>query len=100
VPMPGEIKAYCSETVPPGWLLCDGSSCNTVEKLRLFKILGYKYGGQGETFNLPDLRDRMLLGAGRRPNDTLRTIGQNSAKGMSASDEPEGSVVVTFLIKD
>jgi len=53
-----------SGAIPSGWLLCDGSAINRITYAKLFSIIEDKYGiGDGvNTFNLPDLRGRFILG--------------------------------------
>lgn len=50
--------------VPPGWLLCDGSAVNRLTYAALFDVLGTTYGvGDGvTTFNLPNLKGRVIVG--------------------------------------
>lgn len=65
VPSPcGAIQMWGSDTMPSGWLQCDGSEISRVTYSRLFAILGTGYGvGNGSTtFNIPDLRQRFPLG--------------------------------------
>lgn len=47
---------------PSHTLECDGSSISTATYADLFAILGYTYGGAGASFNLPDTRDRFVIG--------------------------------------
>ena len=55
--------ALPSNKIPTGWHLCDGSLLNVQQYTALYAILGTKYGGNGTTtFNLPDLRNRMVTG--------------------------------------
>lgn len=63
---PGDIKAYAGGTVPHGWVLADGSELSRRDNAALFTVIGTTYGaGNGTTtFNLPDLRNRLLIGAG------------------------------------
>jgi microcystin-dependent protein len=44
------------------WLKCDGSSLEVAQYPELFSALGYRYGGSGQKFNLPDLRGEFLRG--------------------------------------
>ena len=46
------------------WLKCDGSSLEITQYPELFSALGYRYGGSGHKFNLPDLRGEFLRGVG------------------------------------
>lgn len=66
-----------SEAVPSGWLLCDGSAVNRTTYADLFTAIGTTYGGgDGSiTFNLPDVRGRVLVGSGTGSGLTTRAIG-------------------------
>jgi microcystin-dependent protein len=44
------------------WLKCDGASLNLADYPELFCALGYRYGGKGDVFKLPDLRGEFLRG--------------------------------------
>lgn len=50
--------------IPPGFLLCDGSEVSRTTYGLLFAVIGTTYGiGNGSsTFNLPDLRGRIVVG--------------------------------------
>jgi len=64
-PLPaGRVEAYAGTTIPDGWLLCDGSSLNVTDFPELFAAIAYTWGGSGSTFNLPDLQNRVIVGAG------------------------------------
>lgn len=62
----GEIKPFAGSTIPTGWLLCDGNAVSRATYSELFTVIGTTYGtGDGSTtFNLPDLRNRFMVGAG------------------------------------
>lgn len=74
---PGVIVPYAGEAVPEGWLLCDGSAVSRTDNMALFDAIGVTYGvGDAvATFNLPDLRGRVVLGAGLGPGLTEREPG-------------------------
>ncbi len=55
MPWAGDIT-----NIPPGWIKCDGTSLSTQDYPLLFEIIGYKYGGDGNTFNLPRLLSRAI----------------------------------------
>ena len=67
----GSIIMYGAATAPTGWLLCDGSAVSRTTYADLFAIIGTTFGvGNGSTtFNLPDLRDRFVVGAGTSYNN-------------------------------
>jgi len=43
-----------------GWVMCDGRALNKGCNPKTWAALGYTYGGEGDTFNLPDLRALLL----------------------------------------
>lgn len=58
----GTIIAWAGDigSVPPGWIICNGTSLNTNEYPELFSIIGYQYGGSGTTFLTPRLLDKAI----------------------------------------
>jgi len=51
--------------VPYGWAVCNGQVLTIQQNTALFSLLGTMYGGNGTSnFGLPDLRGRVVLGAG------------------------------------
>ena len=52
--------------IPDGWLLCDGSAISRATYADYFALADVTYGsGNGTTtFNIPDYRDRFIVGAG------------------------------------
>jgi hypothetical protein len=59
----GQVIAYAGGAAPAGWALCDGSLLDVGEYPALLALIGSAYGGEGQTFALPDLRGRILLGS-------------------------------------
>ena len=55
-----------SSNVPTGWALCDGSAISRTTYEDLYALQGNVFGGGdgSTTFNLPDMRDRFVVGAG------------------------------------
>lgn len=60
----GVVLPFGGTTVPNGWLLANGAAASRSGKARLFSVYGTTFGaGDGSTtFNLPDLRDRYIIG--------------------------------------
>lgn len=60
----GQITA-----IPNNLLLCNGAAVSREQYAELFAVIGTTYGsGDGRTtFNLPNLEDRVVLGAGTHP---------------------------------
>ena len=63
----GGVIPYAGGSTPNGFLLCDGSAVSRTTYSELFATIGLTYGsGDGSTtFNVPDLRSRLPLGAGQ-----------------------------------
>lgn len=61
---PGMIVAYAVDAAPEGWLLCAGQQVSRSTYARLFAVLSTTWGtGDGTTtFNVPDLRGRVIAG--------------------------------------
>ena len=61
----GTIIAFAGNTLPDGYLLCDGSQVSRTTYKKLFDVIGVTYGeGDGSTtFTLPNLIDRFLEGS-------------------------------------
>lgn len=62
----GQIGSFAGLTAPVGWVIADGQAINRTTYADLFAYIGTGYGaGNGTTtFNVPDLRDRILVGGG------------------------------------
>jgi microcystin-dependent protein len=62
----GGLMMWPTVTPPTGWLLCNGQAVSRTTYAGLFTVVGTIFGtGDGSsTFNLPDYRDRMPVGAG------------------------------------
>lgn len=59
-----------------GWLLCDGRSVRKSEFPELYQRLKGTFGESKETFNLPSLAGRTIVGAGKGTQLTARKPGQ------------------------
>lgn len=70
----GTISSFGGASVPSGYLLCDGQAVSRTTYAELFAVIGTAFGtGDGSTsFNLPDLRETVPVGAGRM---TGRDVG-------------------------
>jgi microcystin-dependent protein len=63
-PTVGDLKMSIVGVDHIGWLRCDGRALSTSEYRILFAVLGYRFGGSGPTFNLPDPQGRAIACAG------------------------------------
>jgi microcystin-dependent protein len=60
----GIVVPYAGSSAPSGWLLCYGQPVSRTTYSQLFAVIGTTYGvGDGSTtFNVPDLRGRVVYG--------------------------------------
>lgn len=61
---PGSVWAYGGTSAPSGWLLCDGSAISRATYSALFTAISTTYGAGDTTttFNIPDIRGRVIAG--------------------------------------
>jgi hypothetical protein len=78
----GSIVYFAASAAPIGWFACSGAALNTTIFQDLFNVIGYTFGGSGDTFNLPDLRGEFLRGW-----DSSRGIDAGRIFGSSQSDD-------------
>jgi microcystin-dependent protein len=61
----GDIKMFAGATPQVGWAVCNGASVPTAAPWdKLFAIIQYTYGGSGANYNLPNLVNNFVVGAG------------------------------------
>lgn len=83
----GLINAFDRTSAPAGYLLCNGASINKNTYPELFSVIGYRHGGSGNNFNLPDLRGKMILGV--NGSYSLGSTGGNENKTLSENEIPQ-----------
>ena len=76
----GVVLPYAGDAAPTGWLLCHGQAISRTAYPDLFDAIGATYGaGDGATtFNLPDMRGRVV---GGRDNMGGAAAGRLTAAG-------------------
>ncbi|MCE3296524.1 MAG: phage tail protein [Crocinitomicaceae bacterium] len=63
----GMVKLFAGDYAPQNWAICNGQLLNVNDHMDLFTLLGTTYGGDGgHQFGLPDLRNRVPIGAGEK----------------------------------
>ena len=76
-PFIGEVGIFAGNFAPRGWTYCNGQLLQIASNTALFSLLGTTYGGDGrQTFGLPDLRGRTVIGQGNGPGLTPQKLGQ------------------------
>ena len=79
----GAIVDYAGIDDPSSaWIICDGRELSTITYRTLFSVIGTMYGvGNGaDTFNIPDLRGRVALGAGLGPGLSQRLLASKAGE--------------------
>jgi microcystin-dependent protein len=97
----GGLIPFAGDTAPAGFLLCDGSAVNRNIYTELFTVIGTKYGiGDGSTtFNLPDLRGRVIAGYNNSLSyyNTVGKTGGNNTHAITVSELPSHNHTGTTL---
>lgn len=77
----GSIISFSSNSIPSNYLLCDGSAVSREQYKQLFDIIGVTYGaGDGNTtFNLPDLKGKVITGLNSEDTE-FNTIGKTGGE--------------------
>ena len=79
----GSVVQWFEETAPDNWLVLNGQAVSRIDYPELFVIYGTKYGeGDGSTtFNLPNLKGRVITGLDSNDND-FNELGKVSGEKM------------------
>ena len=84
-PVTGDIKMSFVNYDHLGWIYCDGRALSKTQYNLLFQVIGYTFGGSGNTFNLPPAGGRVLGSVGNPGGAT----GTDHAPGDSIGTETE-----------
>lgn len=99
LPPTGSVTSYAGTSAPTGWLLCDGTAISRTTYAALFAVINTTYGigDGGTTFNLPNLKGRVLVGrdAGQSEFDTLGKAGGAKTHTLATSELPSHNHPVT-----
>lgn len=67
-PFLGEIKFLAFNWAPKGYAVCNGATLLIAQNPALYSLLGNSFGApNAQSFNLPDLRGRTIVGAAVSP---------------------------------
>jgi microcystin-dependent protein len=97
----GSVINFAGTSAPSGWLLCFGQAISRATYSALFAVLGTTYGaGDGSTtFNLPDLRGRVIAGkddmGGTSANRLTNVSGSLDGDVLGASGGAENRTLLT-----
>ncbi len=78
----GDIKMSVREDNYEGWLVCDGRAISRETYSALFALIGITFGegDQSTTFNLPDARGRIPLGAQSSTSTSYYCVGNTGGE--------------------
>lgn len=89
----GEIKMWAGDTVPYGWLLCDGSEVSKTEYPYLYSSIGDLWGtpNSSSNFKLPNLAGRVPVGYNSADTDfaPVGHIGGEKTHKLTKAEMPE-----------
>lgn len=89
----GEIRLFAFNFVPENWMACEGQTLPISAFEPLYALIGSTYGGNGVSqFNLPDLRGRVILGAGQGPGLSSYPFATNGGSETVALVNDQGPV--------
>lgn len=79
----GAIFCMPETAVPSGYVECNGQPLDKTQSANtaLFNLIQYKYGGSGNSFNVPDLRGQFVRGVNTSNSGTDSNRGIGSTQG-------------------
>jgi microcystin-dependent protein len=87
----GMLTMTATNTAPSGWMLCNGSAVSRTTYADLFTAIGTTYGvGDGSTtFNIPDFRGRVAVGADSSQTE-FDALGETGGSKTSVASHTHG----------
>jgi microcystin-dependent protein len=82
----GMIMPICTENLPAGTLLCDGSTYLRVDYPNLYAAIDPGFRIDADSFTVPDLQDRFVLAAG--PENAAYTNGGEAEHTQTIAEMP------------
>jgi microcystin-dependent protein len=72
----GSIIDWSAESLPQGWLECDGAEVSRTTYADLYAVVGDTFGAGDDstTFNLPNIKSRVIVGRGQGAGLTNRIL--------------------------
>lgn len=79
--MAGEVKMWAGNTIPKGWLSCDGSEVSKAKYPRLYEAIGDLWGtpNSSSNFKLPNLNGKVPVGYNSADTD-FNTVGKTGGE--------------------
>ncbi|MDT7526362.1 MULTISPECIES: phage tail protein [Idiomarinaceae] len=83
----GEIRLFASKRIPRGWLECKGQALPISRNQALYALIGKKFGGDMNNFNLPNLQYRAIRST-TNPSSQIGNQGGSSAVALTSNQIP------------
>ena len=104
----GTVLPIATESVPEGWMLCDGREISIEEYQGLYDLIGTTYGAgdsafwaqvfyPATTFNIPDLRGRTIIGTDNMGGELSGLLSNHEGALGSIGGEEEHQLTVPEL---
>ncbi|RLJ76608.1 phage tail protein [Pedobacter alluvionis] len=94
----GEVRMFAGTFVPMNWSACSGQTLAIRAYTTLYAIIGTNYGGDGtNTFKLPDLQGRTIVGTGQGAGLSAYSIGDTNGTESVTIGLPEMSAHIHNL---
>lgn len=94
----GSVMAWSGSSAPAGWLLCDGTAVSRTTYAALFAVTATFFGvGDGSTtFNVPNLKDRVIIGVGDNNTRGIQTPAAAASAQITTDSGTAGLAVGTI----
>jgi len=99
---PGVCIPIATAAIPSGWLPCTGQAVSRLAFAALFAVIGETFGvGDGiSTFNLPDLRGRVVAGLDNMGGTSADRVTDEAADNLGGSMGAESHVLTEAEMPD
>lgn len=93
----GAVIPFAGSSVSSGWLLCAGQAVSRTTYATLYSVIGTTFGvGDGSTtFNLPDLRGRVLIGLDNMNGSSANVVTGSWADSVGGTGGAETHTLIT-----
>ena len=91
----GSVMPWFSSSVPTGWIELNGQSVSRTGFPRLFSLLGTTFGGDAQTFKVPDVRGRALFGRNGNGVGAIGALGGAATHTLTVNEMPSHTHPIT-----
>ena len=93
----GSVIFLAQDTAPTNYLPCDGFFYNTTTYSQLFSVIGYRYGGAGTQFAVPNFESQFPVGANQSSNVSSNLSYGNGYAGAFNSFNVYGGIFLPVI---